>query len=145
MYLADFFSKIKNFKILEIIVFIGVLTSFIASTIGLVQNDLKKVIASSTCRQLGYMVFSCGLSDYAVGIFHLANHAFFKALLFLGAGAVIHAVNDEQDMRKMGGLKGLLPYAYLMIFLGSMALINSRMGKPIQGKTIDHASTQRNR
>jgi NADH-ubiquinone oxidoreductase chain 5 len=83
------------------------LTAFFASTTGLVQNDIKRVIAYSTCSQLGYMVFACGLSNYSVGIFHLANHAFFKALLFLSAGSVIHAVNDEQDMRKMGGLKNL--------------------------------------
>ena len=112
-----------TFKILEIITFIGVLTSFVASTTGLLQNDLKKVIAYSTCSQLGYMVFSCGLSNYSVGIFHLTNHAFFKALLFLSAGSVIHAVHDEQDMRKMGGLRYFLPYTYIMILIGSLALI----------------------
>ena len=99
-------------NILEYIVIIGVLTSFFAATTGLLQNDLKRVIAYSTCSQLGYMVFACGLSNYAIGFFHLTNHAFFKALLFLGAGSVIHAVNDEQDMRKMGGLKKLVPFTY---------------------------------
>ncbi|MBE0439325.1 MAG: NADH-quinone oxidoreductase subunit L [Gammaproteobacteria bacterium] len=109
--------------ILEFIAILGACTAFFASSVGLVQNDLKRVIAYSTCSQLGYMVFSCGLSDYAVGIFHLANHAFFKALLFLGAGAVIHAVNDEQDMRKMGGLKNLVPFTYSAMTIGSLALI----------------------
>jgi NADH-ubiquinone oxidoreductase chain 5 len=88
-----------------------------------VQNDLKRVIAYSTCSQLGYMVFACGLSNYSVGVFHLTNHAFFKALLFLSAGSVIHAVNDEQDMRKMGGLKNLIPFTYSMMTIGSLALI----------------------
>nr|BBC77908.1 NADH dehydrogenase subunit 5 [Nitzschia palea] len=109
--------------VLEFITILGACTAFFASTVGLLQNDLKRVIAYSTCSQLGYMVFSCGLSDYAVGVFHLANHAFFKALLFLGAGAVIHAVNDEQDMRKMGGLKNLIPFTYSTMTIGSLALI----------------------
>nr|YP_009115269.1 NADH dehydrogenase subunit 5 [Berkeleya fennica]AJA05790.1 NADH dehydrogenase subunit 5 [Berkeleya fennica] len=109
--------------VLEYITIIGALTAFFASTTGLVQNDLKRVIAYSTCSQLGYMVFACGLSNYSVGIFHLTNHAFFKALLFLGAGSVIHAVNDEQDMRKMGGLKNLVPFTYSMMVIGSLALI----------------------
>ena len=110
-------------NVLEYISLIGALTAFFASTTGLVQNDLKRVIAYSTCSQLGYMVFSCGLSNYSVGIFHLTNHAFFKALLFLGAGSVIHAVADEQDMRKMGGLKHLVPFTYSMMTIGSLALI----------------------
>lgn len=108
--------------VLCFITIIGSLTAFCASTIGLVQNDLKRVIAYSTCSQLGYMVFSCGLSNYSAGIFHLSNHAFFKALLFLSAGSIIHAVNDEQDMRKMGGLKKLLPFTYSMVVIGSLAL-----------------------
>ena len=110
-------------NILEFIAFMGAATAFFASSVGLVQNDLKRVIAYSTCSQLGYMVFSCGLSNYSAGIFHLANHAFFKALLFLGAGAIIHAVNDEQDMRKMGGLKNLVPFTYSVMMIGSLALI----------------------
>lgn len=110
-------------NILEYITIIGALTAFFASTTGLMQNDLKRVIAYSTCSQLGYMVFACGLSNYSVGFFHLSNHAFFKALLFLGAGSVIHAVSDEQDMRKMGGLKNLLPFTYSMMTIGSLALI----------------------
>ena len=101
----------------------GAMTAFLAATTGLVQNDLKRVIAYSTCSQLGYMVFACGLSSYSVGIFHLANHAFFKALLFLSAGAIIHGMSDEQDMRKMGGLLKLLPYTYGMMMIGSLALM----------------------
>jgi NADH-ubiquinone oxidoreductase chain 5 len=110
-------------NVLGYITLVGAFTAFFASTTGLLQNDLKRVIAYSTCSQLGYMVFACGLSNYAVGFFHLVNHAFFKALLFLGAGSVIHAVSDEQDMRKMGGLKNLLPFTYSMMTIGSLALI----------------------
>ena len=109
--------------VLNIIVIVGSSTAFAAATIGLFQNDIKKVIAYSTCSQLGYMVFACGLSTYEVGLFHLSNHAFFKALLFLSAGSVIHAVNDEQDMRKMGGLQKILPLSYAMILIGSLALM----------------------
>ena len=108
--------------VLDFIIVIGSLTAFFASTTGLLQNDLKRVIAYSTCSQLGYMVFASGLSNYSVGIFHLSNHAFFKALLFLSAGSVIHAVSDEQDMRKMGGLKNLVPFTYSMVIIGSLAL-----------------------
>lgn len=108
--------------ILKIIAVIGSSTAFFAATVGLLQNDLKKVIAYSTCSQLGYMVFACGISNYSIGIFHLANHAFFKALLFLCAGSIIHSVADEQDMRKMGGLKDLIPFTYSMIVIGSLAL-----------------------
>lgn len=107
---------------LAMITLFGAATSFFAATTGLFQNDLKKVIAYSTCSQLGYMIFACGLSNYSVGIFHLANHAFFKALLFLTAGCIIHALSDEQDMRRMGGLANLLPFSYSMILIGSLAL-----------------------
>lgn len=109
--------------ILNIVVLIGSLTAFFAATVGLFQNDIKRVIAYSTCSQLGYMIFACGLSSYEVGIFHLSNHAFFKALLFLGAGSVIHAISDEQDMRKMGGLKNILPFSYSIMLIGSLALV----------------------
>lgn len=108
---------------LTIVMIIGAITAFFAATTGLFQNDIKKVIAYSTCSQLGYMIFACGLSSYEAGIFHLSNHAFFKALLFLGAGSIIHAVSDEQDMRKMGGLKLLLPFSYSIMVIGSLALI----------------------
>jgi proton-translocating NADH-quinone oxidoreductase chain L len=108
---------------LNLVTVIGASTAFFAATTGLFQNDIKKVIAYSTCSQLGYMIFACGLSGYDVGIFHLSNHAFFKALLFLGAGSIIHAVNDEQDMRYMGGLQRLMPFSYSIMVVGSLALI----------------------
>jgi len=106
-----------------VVTIMGAMTAFMAATTGLLQNDLKRVIAYSTCSQLGYMVFACGISGYSIGIFHLANHAFFKALLFLSAGSVIHAMADEQDMRKMGGLLNFLPFTYGMIMIGSLALM----------------------
>ena len=109
--------------VLSIITIFGAMTAFFASATALVQNDLKRVIAYSTCSQLGYMVFACGTSNYNVGIFHLSNHAFFKALLFLSAGSVIHALSDEQDMRKMGGLLKVIPYTYATMFIGSLSLM----------------------
>ena len=112
----------SNFSLL-IITVIGSLTAFMAATIVAVQNDLKKVIAYSTCSQLGYMILACGLSNYSIALFHLMNHAFFKALLFLSAGSVIHAMADEQDMRKMGGLVKTIPITYIMIVIGSLALM----------------------
>jgi len=108
---------------LFIVTVLGSVTAFFAATVGLLQNDLKRVIAYSTCSQLGYMIFACGVSNYSVGIFHLANHASFKALLFLGAGSVIHAVADEQDMRRMGGLKRLIPFTFTVMLIGSLALM----------------------
>tara|TARA_B100000787_G_C16197703_1_gene302126 strand:+ start:3836 stop:5836 length:2001 start_codon:yes stop_codon:yes gene_type:complete len=108
---------------LFVVTILGAMTAFLAATTGLLQNDLKRVIAYSTCSQLGYMIFACGVSNYSVGIFHLANHAFFKALLFLGAGSVIHAVADEQDMRRMGGLKRLVPFTFALMSIGSFALM----------------------
>mgnify|MGYP000952865794 CR=1 FL=1 len=108
---------------LFVVTLVGSMTAFFAATTGLLQNDLKRVIAYSTCSQLGYMIFACGVSNYSVGVFHLANHAFFKALLFLGAGSVIHAVADEQDMRKMGGLKRLVPFTFAVMSIGSFALM----------------------
>ena len=108
---------------LTIVTIIGAITAFYSASIGLVQNDLKKVIAYSTCSQLGYMVFACGISGYNVSMYHLANHAFFKALLFLSAGSVIHSMHDEQDMRKMGGLLKILPFTYAMFLIGSFALL----------------------
>jgi len=108
---------------LFVVTIVGAMTAFFAATTGLLQNDLKRVIAYSTCSQLGYMIFACGVSNYSVGVFHLANHAFFKALLFLGAGSVIHAVADEQDMRRMGGLKRLVPFTFAVMTIGSFALM----------------------
>jgi NADH-ubiquinone oxidoreductase chain 5 len=110
-------------KTLFVVTLVGALTSFLASTVGLVQNDLKRVIAYSTCSQLGYMVFSAGLSYYSIALFHLANHALFKALLFLSAGCIIHGFSDEQDMRKMGGILQLFPVSYVMVLIGSLALV----------------------
>jgi len=109
--------------VLFIIVLIGSFTAFFSSTIGLTQNDLKKVIAYSTCSQLGYMVMICGFSQYNSGLFHLINHGFFKALLFLSAGSIIHALNDEQDLRKMGNMKNITPLTYACILIGSVSLM----------------------
>lgn len=109
--------------ILIIIVFIGSLTAFFSATIGLTQNDLKKVIAYSTCSQLGYMVMICGFSQYNSSLFHLINHGFFKALLFLSAGSIIHALSDEQDIRKMGAMRFITPFSYSCIFVGSVSLM----------------------
>ena len=100
----------------------GGLTAFVSGTIGAVQNDIKKIIAYSTCSQLGYMVLACGLSAYNAGLFHLFNHAFFKALLFLSAGSVIHLLSSEQDIRKMGGLAALSPFVYINMVVASLAL-----------------------
>lgn len=108
--------------VLNIIVLVGATTAFFAGTIGLVQNDIKRVIAYSTCSQLGYMFFAAGLGAYHIAIFHLFTHAFFKALLFLGAGSVIHAFNEEQDMRNMGGVWKKIPYTYSLMIIGTLAL-----------------------
>ncbi|MGB0747357.1 MAG: NADH-quinone oxidoreductase subunit L [Magnetospiraceae bacterium] len=107
---------------LTVVTFVGATTAFFAATVGLVQNDIKRVIAYSTCSQLGYMFFACGVSAYSAGIFHLMTHGFFKALLFLGAGSVIHAMSDEQDMRKMGGIWKKIPQTYVLMWIGSLAL-----------------------
>ncbi len=107
---------------LNLIVLVGATTAFFAATVGLVQNDIKRVIAYSTCSQLGYMFFAAGLGAYHIAIFHLFTHAFFKALLFLGAGSVIHAFHEEQDMRKMGGVWKKIPYTYILMIIGTLAL-----------------------
>lgn len=107
---------------LFIILVMGGLTALFAATVAVTQNDIKKVIAYSTCSQLGYMVFICGLSSYSVSMFHLVNHAFFKALLFLGAGSVIHAMSGEQDVRKYGKLLNFIPYTYSLMLIGFIAL-----------------------
>lgn len=118
------FSPLIEFSslVLATLVVFGSLTAFFASMTGVFQNDIKRVIAYSTCSQLGYMIFSCGMSAYNVSLFHLSNHAFFKALLFLSAGSVIHAVSDEQDMRRMGSLVKFLPLTYSVMLIGSLAL-----------------------
>ncbi|GHC60414.1 NADH-quinone oxidoreductase subunit L [Limoniibacter endophyticus] len=107
---------------LTVVTIIGAITAIFAATVGLVQNDIKRVIAYSTCSQLGYMFVALGLGFYSAAVFHLFTHAFFKALLFLGSGSVIHAVSDEQDMRKMGGLRKLIPNTYWMMIIGTIAL-----------------------
>ncbi|HZF32469.1 MAG TPA: NADH-quinone oxidoreductase subunit L, partial [Candidatus Angelobacter sp.] len=107
---------------LGVVTFIGAATAFFAATVGLVQNDIKRVIAYSTCSQLGYMFFAAGVSAYGAAMFHLFTHAFFKALLFLGSGSVINAMHHEQDMRKMGGLWKLIPVTYALMWIGSLAL-----------------------
>jgi NADH-quinone oxidoreductase subunit L len=107
---------------LAVVAAIGTATALMAGTIGLVQNDIKRVLAYSTVSQLGYMFLAMGVGAYAAGIFHLYTHAFFKALLFLGSGAVIHALHGEQDMRNMGGLKKYLPITYWTFFIGTLAI-----------------------
>jgi NADH-quinone oxidoreductase subunit L len=107
---------------MEVIAVIGAVTAVFAATIGLVQNDIKKVLAYSTISQLGYMFLAMGVAAFSAGIFHLMTHAFFKALLFLGSGAVIHAMHDEQDIQKMGGLKKYLPITYWTFLIGAIAI-----------------------
>jgi NADH-quinone oxidoreductase subunit L len=107
---------------LAVVAFIGAATALMAGTIGLVQNDIKRVLAYSTVSQLGYMFLAMGVGAYAAGIFHLYTHAFFKALLFLGSGAVIHALAGEQDLRNMGGLKKYLPITYWTFVIGALAI-----------------------
>ncbi len=105
------------------ITIIGASTAFFAGTVAIVQNDIKRVIAYSTCSQLGYMFFAIGVSAYPAAMFHLTTHAFFKALLFLGAGSVIHNIQNEQDMRHMGGLRTLMPLTYMFMLIGSFSLM----------------------
>ena len=107
---------------LQVVTLVGAVTAFFAATVGLVQNDIKRVVAYSTCSQLGYMFVACGVGAYSAGIFHLFTHAFFKALLFLGAGSVIHAMHHEQDMRKMGGLAPKLRITWAVMLIGTLSL-----------------------
>ncbi len=107
---------------LNMVTLVGAVTCIFAATVAITQNDIKRVIAYSTCSQLGYMFFACGVSAYSAGIFHLMTHAFFKALLFLGAGSVIHALSDEQDLRNMGGVWKKIPATYALMWIGSLAL-----------------------
>jgi len=107
---------------LAVVTIVGAVTCLFAATVALTQNDIKKVIAYSTCSQLGYMFFACGVSAYSAGVFHLMTHGFFKALLFLGAGSVIHAMSNEQDMRKMGGIWKKIPFTYAMMLIGTLAI-----------------------
>lgn len=107
---------------LAMIAIVGATTALFAATIALTQNDIKKIIAYSTCSQLGFMFFACGVSAYAAGMFHLYTHGFFKALLFLGAGSVIHAMHHEQDIRNMGGIWKKIPFTYAMMLIGTLAI-----------------------
>ena len=107
---------------LNVVTIVGMITAIFAASIALVQNDIKKIVAYSTCSQLGYMFFAAGVGAYHVAIFHLFTHAFFKALLFLGSGSVIHAFKDEQDIRNMGGVRKKLPYTYTLMLIGTLAL-----------------------
>ncbi|HEV7250930.1 MAG TPA: NADH-quinone oxidoreductase subunit L [Shinella sp.] len=120
---------------LMVVTLVGAITAFFAATVGLVQNDIKRVIAYSTCSQLGYMFVALGIGAYGAAIFHLFTHAFFKALLFLGAGSVIHAVDGEQDMRYMGGLRKHIPITFWMMTIGTLALT----GVGIPGTVIGFA------
>jgi NADH-ubiquinone oxidoreductase chain 5 len=108
---------------LLVITLIGATTAFFGASCGLVANDLKRIIAMSTISQLGYMVLAIGLSQHNVALFHTLNHAFFKALLFLAAGSVIHSLADQQDVRKMGGLIQFLPFTYTIMLVGSLSLL----------------------
>jgi len=105
-----------------VVMFFGATTAFFAATVGLVQNDIKRIVAYSTCSQLGYMFVAMGAGAYSVGMFHLFTHAFFKALLFLGSGSVIYAMHHEQDIRNMGGLKDKIPFTYIVMVIGTLAL-----------------------
>jgi NADH-quinone oxidoreductase subunit L len=118
---------------LLVVTAVGTITAFFAATVGLVQNDIKRVVAYSTCSQLGYMFAACGVGAYNAGIFHLFTHAFFKALLFLGAGSVIHAMHHEQDMQKMGGLAPKIRFTWWMMLIGTVALTG--LGIPGLGGT----------
>ncbi|RYE13512.1 MAG: NADH-quinone oxidoreductase subunit L, partial [Rickettsiales bacterium] len=108
---------------LTFLTILGGATAFLGGSLGLVANDMKRVIAYSTCSQLGYMIYAIGVSAYSISIYHLVNHAFFKALLFLSAGSVIHALSDEQDLRKMGGLRKITGYTYALMLIGSISLM----------------------
>ena len=107
---------------LNVVAIVGMITAIFAASVALVQNDIKKIVAYSTCSQLGYMFFAAGVGAYHVAIFHLFTHAFFKALLFLGSGSVIHAFKDEQDIRNMGGIRKKLPFTYILMLVGTLAL-----------------------
>jgi len=112
-----------SYSVLIFVTFIGAITALFSSIIGAFQYDIKKIVAYSTCSQLGYMFFSAGLSIYTVSLFHLFNHAFFKALLFLSMGSIIHGLMDEQDFRRMGGMAFALPLTYISVLIGSLSLM----------------------
>src|SRR5258708_8845678 len=105
-----------------VVAVVGAFTAIFAATIGITQNDIKKVLAYSTVSQLGFMFLACGVGAFTIGIFHVMTHAFFKALMFLGAGSVIHCMHHEQDMRRMGNLRKYMPYTYLPFMAGWLAI-----------------------
>lgn len=107
----------------KILILLGAITTVFAGTVGLVQNDIKSIIAFSTCSQLGYMLTICGLANFNIGLFHLFNHAFFKALLFLTAGGIIHEIALEQDVRRFGGLQQILKIYYMFLLIGTLTLV----------------------
>jgi len=119
---SSFLFEYSN-TVLILVTFIGAVTALFSSIIGAFQFDIKKIVAYSTCSQLGYMFFSAGLSIYTISLFHLFNHAFFKALLFLSMGSVIHGLMDEQDFRRMGGMAVVLPLTYVSVLIGSLSLM----------------------
>lgn len=125
VYLFIRLSPILEFSslALTLILWIGGLSALLGAICGLLENDIKKIIAFSTTSQLGYMIVACGLSQYNLALFHLLNHAFFKALLFLAAGSIIHSLNDEQDMRKFGNLIYYLPISYIAVLVGSLSIM----------------------
>jgi NADH-ubiquinone oxidoreductase chain 5 len=127
---AGIYLLLRSSPILEysptallVITLIGATTAFFGASVGLVSNDLKRIIAMSTISQLGYMVLAIGLSQYNVALLHTLGHSFFKALLFLAAGGVIHSLADQQDIRKMGGLIKFLPFTYTIMLIGSLSLL----------------------
>jgi len=105
------------------ITFVGASTAFFAASTGLLQNDIKRVIAYSTCSQIGYLFIAVGISQYNVALFHLVNHAYFKAVLFLAAGGVLHSMADQQDLRRLGGLGQFLPFTYVVMLIASLSLM----------------------
>jgi len=131
------FSNLFEYSnLLEWLSILGVSTAFFAAITGLVQNDFKRIIAYSTCSQLGYMAFACGLSSYQVAYFHLLNHGCFKALLFLGAGAIIHTIVNKQDIRFLGNMISLLRLSYSLFIVGSLALAGFRFLAGFYSKDI---------
>ncbi len=133
VYLVCRMSPLMEFapEAMAFVTFLGATTAFFAATVGLVQNDIKRVIAYSTCSQLGYMFVAAGVGVYSVAMFHLFTHAFFKAMLFLGAGSVIHAMHHEQDMRNYGGLRKKIPYTFAAMMIGTLAITG--VGIPLSG------------
>ena len=131
---------------MHVVTWVGAVTCFFAATVGCAQNDIKRVIAYSTCSQLGYMFFAAGVGAYGAAMFHLFTHAFFKALLFLGAGSVIHAMHHEQDMRYYGGAPKEIPITFWVMVIGTLAITGVGLDLPAQAETSgSRASGRRTR